>query len=571
MNMMDINYTPLSYYGSYMSIVSEENSVWLKSLRGKSKHHMRSLEFIPIEPNGKQIDYSIYTDFYGLTFHGEKNQKIEFCFIDDKRIAISGENCSLNIDAHPKANFEYSYLLKQHNMNYCIVNSYKNYTKYLIYPTQGNINLHQYLNIDSTGSMNESHNESIIKISPDANGKFVVILEEIQTNGALPTIKEGNFNCWKKQSKDSFDHFCKDLPIVSDEYRSVLLDAAYVLWSSTVKATGNLKRDTVYASNKNFPGSWSWDHCFISVGLGHFKSDLAKDQMFTIFDHQDELGQLPGSVSDSTIRWNFSKPPVQGLFFQKMEKQTTFSKKELLNIYRMLQKQVDYYFKYKDSNQDGICEYHHGNDSGQDNSTVFKEAVIIDSPDLTAFLIKAIDYLAELAERLGNYEEHKEWILRSDELTKLFIEYFIIDDQPTARETLTGKAIQSNSILPLISIILGNKLPAQTLETMINKLSSPSYLTEWGIATEAIDSKDYQEDAYWRGAIWGPTTLLICDALEEIGELALAKEIAKKYCELIKKNGFPENFNAINGAPLRDRSFSWTASSFIHLLSVNNF
>lgn len=108
-------------------------------------------------------------------------------------------------------------------------------------------------------------------------------------------------------------------------------------------------------------------------------------------------------------------------------------------------------------------------------------------------------------------------------------------------------------------------IPEDIKNNLVSTLSSKRYLTEWGVATEAIDSPLYEDDAYWRGAIWGPTTLLLVDALEECGEINLAEEIADKYCRLTSENGFAENFNAHTGEPLRDRSFAWTASSFLYL------
>ncbi|MFB7142669.1 trehalase family glycosidase [Gottfriedia sp. NPDC056225] len=118
----------------------------------------------------------------------------------------------------------------------------------------------------------------------------------------------------------------------------------------------------------------------------------------------------------------------------------------------------------------------------------------------------------------------------ADHLTGVFCDYFIEDNLPVAKITANREVIESYSILPLISIILGDRLPEEIKEeikeNIIKLLSSERYLTQWGIATEAIDSPLYQNDAYWRGAIWAPTTLLIVDALEDCGKQELAMEIA---------------------------------------------
>ena len=49
------------------------------------------------------------------------------------------------------------------------------------------------------------------------------------------------------------------------------------------------------------------------------------------------------------------------------------------------------------------------------------------------------------------------------------------------------------------------------------------------------------------------------------GEDALADEISLKFCKLIKKSGFSENFDAKTGDARRDSAYTWTASAFLVL------
>ncbi|MEI2444076.1 hypothetical protein V8V73_26330, partial [Priestia megaterium] len=406
---------------------------------------------------------------------------------------------------------------------------------------------------------------SFVEILSNDDDEFLCVIQDIPTHILKPDWKEYSFTEAIKKVEHNFGEFCSKQLNVPHRYVNTILPAAYVTWLSIVRPDGYLRRYTMYASNHHFPGAWSWDHCFNAVALAGVDNDLAWDQMATLFDHQDPLGQIPGSVSDSTVRWNFTKPPVQGLFFSKMIKKMDFTEEQLKQAYDWVSKQINFYFSYKDSNEDGICEYHHGNDSGQDNSTVFASPVVIDSPDLTAFLIKAMEMLSDVAERLEMPEEKIYWDKKADDLTQLFCTYFVEEGLPVAKITETGLPIESNSLLPLMSLVIGNRLPEDIKNNLVSTLNSKRYLTEWGVATEAIDSPLYEDDAYWRGAIWGPTTLLLVDALEECGELNLAKEIADKYCRLTSENGFAENFNARTGEPLRDRSFAWTASSFLYL------
>ncbi|MFB4162246.1 amylo-alpha-1,6-glucosidase [Alteribacillus sp. JSM 102045] len=571
---MDIKNTPLSRYGSYMALKyqqnkeSYKNGLYVNSSRGKARKHMNAMKIIPMV-KGEPVAYKYQADEFQISLYFSGGE-LHICFENENQILVKGvgKETGLCLDTQPVYNFEYNYLLGGQGQEYCIVNSYKNLTKYLIFSPQGSVSLQQNVFIDTTGSTNEADNLSTIHITPEKDAdEFLCVIEDIPTHGAVPEDREYDFNRALEKTKNQFQEFLSKHPVVPENYQQTLADAAYLNWSCIVRPEGLLHREAMYMSNNNFPGVWSWDNAFNALALAGVDTKLAWDQIAVLFDHQDEQGQIPGSVSDSSIRWNFAKPPVHGLFILKMMEKMTLSPSQLETIYTQIEKQVQFYFHYKDSNRDEICEYHHGNDSGQDNSTVFKHTDIIDSPDLTAFLIKSIDMLAVIAGKLDKQEEKSYWEEEAKRLTQVFCDYFLVNDFPVARYTRNGEAIESKSILPLMSIILADKLPEKARNNIIDVIGSDRYLTEWGIASEALDSPDYEEDAYWRGPIWAPTTLLFIEALEECGEKELAAEVTKKFLELVKHNGFAENFHAETGEGLRDKAHTWTSSVFIHLAS----
>ena len=136
---------------------------------------------------------------------------------------------------------------------------------------------------------------------------------------------------------------------------------------------------------------------------------------------------------------------------------------------------------------------------------------------------------------------------------------------PKAVISGTHKTVESNSLLLYLPILLGDKLPADIREQMISVLKSERFYTEYGLATEAIDSDVYDSDGYWRGPIWAPSTLLLIDGLVNCGEKEFAKDIAKKFCDMVAKSGCAENFDALTGEGLRDKAYTWTSSVFLIL------
>ncbi len=564
--IMKINRIPFSYYGSYLSIVEENNELYIRSLHGKSKKCMNSMKIIPLYKN-KKCNYTIEASFNEIILHFPDGVG-KICFIDEKRLLVKAfhPEISFLIDTLPVYNYEYNYYLQNDTTSYCIINSYKNLTKYLVYPQQGNISLEQDIHISNIGSTDTSNNTSTISLQQNEDEELSFIIEDIATNTNIPSTNYFDYEICASNALLNFMAFYDAFHIQEEKYIEKAKEAAYVLWSNTVAPQANLKRYGIYASSHHFPGIWSWDNAFASLALSGHHDELAFANMEVVFDHQDELGQIPGSLSDSTIRWNFSKPPVHGYFFLKMMEHQHFNETQLKKIYDWIVKLTNFYFTYKDSNQDGICEYQHGNDSGQDNSSVFADLVVVDSPDLTAFLIKNLDCLSKIAKLLNREEECLLYQQKADALTTKFLAHFIQDDLPIAMHTYTKKQVGHKALLPYISLILEDRLPKNIQKAMVAKIKD-EYITQWGIATEQVNSEFYCSDAYWRGPIWAPSSLLIIEALKACNENDLANSLIDKFKTLINQSSFYENFDAISGVGLRDCSFSWTAATFLYYLN----
>ncbi|MCL2598468.1 MAG: hypothetical protein FWD76_00965 [Firmicutes bacterium] len=560
-----------SRYGAYLSLAQDEvdGNLLLKSLRGKSKSHPNILSFAVFE-NGKALSYKVRADFFVVTLVLDDKREIGIAYDGQERLLVKGDNMqgiTLVLDTMPVYNFEYNYLLGKPDNCYAVVNSYKNLCKNLVYAARdgGAIALHQKLSVDTSGSAKKAASVAEIHATPNDLGEICVVIEDIATHMAVPQTRVFDFVEAVQKTKDDFAKFCGKQEFAKGYKQSAVL-AQYILWSGFVRAEGNLKRDALYASNRDFLGVWSWDHCFNALGVAVMDTKLAYDQLALLYDHQDKMGQIPGSVSDSTIRWNFTKPPIQALFYGLLWDKLGLSKAQKKQVYAQIKTQIEFYLTYKDCDGDGLCEYHHGNDSGQDNSTVFEAYELVDAPDLNAYLLLAIRFLQDLAGKLKRKKEVARWQQCGDDLTKKFLEHFLQDGLPYAYKTLTKTKIESEALLPYVCLLLGDILPQEARTKMVQKLRD-DFLTGYGIATECTKSPLYADDAYWRGPIWAPTTFLMVTALKKCGESKLAKEVVERFCKMVDKEGFAENFDALRGVGLRDKSFSWTAAVFLHFVA----
>jgi glycogen debranching enzyme len=116
-------------------------------------------------------------------------------------------------------------------------------------------------------------------------------------------------------------------------------------------------------------------------------------------------------------------------------------------------------------------------------------------------------------------------------------------------------------------IVLGDRLPHAVRDRLAERIDA--HLTAFGLATEHPGSPHYEPDGYWRGPIWAPSTVLVEDGLRRAGHDRLANEISARFRTLCEISGFAENFDALTGQGLRDRAYTWTASSYLLLAEAH--
>ncbi|GIF51404.1 glycogen debranching enzyme [Asanoa ferruginea] len=339
--------------------------------------------------------------------------------------------------------------------------------------------------------------------------------------------------------------------------------AAYVLWSATVDPAGFLARPAVLMSKHWMNKVWSWDHCFNAIALAPGQPDLAWHQFQLPFDHQDEAGALPDSVTHSEVLYNYVKPPIHGWALRHLRRglPRPVERAELAETYRRLARWTGFWLDSRRVPGHDLAHYQHGNDSGWDNATTFDGDRVIETADLAAFLVMQLRCLAGLAVELG--EPPQRWTETADRIHAAMLEQLWNGERFAARSALTGRRRASTSLLDLMPVVLGPDLPGDVGTALARGIET--HLTTHGLATEPVDSAHYAADGYWRGPIWAPSTVLIEDGLRRAGNVALADEISLRFRALCEKSGFAENFDAETGVGLRDRAYTWTASSYLIL------
>jgi glycogen debranching enzyme len=234
--------------------------------------------------------------------------------------------------------------------------------------------------------------------------------------------------------------------------------------------------------------------------------------------------------------------------------------------YRVLSRWTDWWMA-RDYDSDGLPEYRHGNDSGWDNSTVFDGGFPVAAPDLSAYLVVQMDTLSVLADRLGRNRAAGQWKERANALRDRMVKVLWDGEQFVSRRAFTGDVFpKGDSLINFLPIVMGRRLPKAVRDKVAAGLEPGGrFVRDFGPATESPDSPLYVPDGYWRGPIWGPEAVIVVDGLARGGYKKQATQVARRYCEMCRRSGFAENFNALTGEPLRDKAYTWGSSAFLTL------
>ncbi|WP_088288164.1 amylo-alpha-1,6-glucosidase [Kineosporia sp. A_224] len=399
----------------------------------------------------------------------------------------------------------------------------------------------------------------VVDARPHARGTVEIALTQYEAGYAAPEAWRPFDECRADVAAELMSWLSR-FAAVDDEFRPTARAAAALLWSNTVAPRGIQTRSGVLMSKNWMNAIWSWDNCFVALGLAVGDPGLAWDQFLVVFDHQHRDGMLPDIVHDNGRMWGFCKPPVHGWTLRALLAAGAVPEDGLEQVYPPLVAWTDWWFRFRDDDGDGLCEYFHGCDSGQDNSAAF-DAVGFPAaaPDLAAYLVIQMDVLADIAARLGRQEESRAWSARADAHLDLFLGRLWDGDRFVVRrggDDVTGRSGMSQ--LFVLPMLLGARLPDAVRECLVSE--TLANLTEHGVASESPSSTLYEPDGYWRGPIWAPTTYIVTEGLRACGHPDLADDVGLRFLRTCRDGGFAENFDALSGAPLRDGGYSWTAA-----------
>lgn len=382
-----------------------------------------------------------------------------------------------------------------------------------------------------------------------------------------------------------------------------------------------------------YPFQWNWDSGFIAIGWGHIDMDRAKTEIRSLLKGQWKNGFLPHIVfhnkadtyypgpevhevalspnSPEIKTSGITQPPVLGFVLEELY-HIAADKEDLLSfvdsVFDRVFQNHEYFYRYRDPNQEGLVYMCHNWEAGTDNTPVWdfiwetfevpsyelnrKDIQLIDAshrptnkeyqyyihlielfkkwkyddtliaerspflvqdPLFNSMLIASNESLITLGKLLGRAEQVVQleiWNERAKEgmQTKLYDEdtraYVYYDLRNDCKYIHTS----SSSFTPLFAGIPSREVATQLVSHFRKGKFSGRDNENFLCASFDPSSSLFNSKKYWRGPIWINLNWIIYRGLVKYGFTEEAKTIKNDTLYLIEKYGFYEYFEPSKAA-----------------------
>lgn len=383
------------------------------------------------------------------------------------------------------------------------------------------------------------------------------------------------------------------------KYKTIAVKSLVTLVNNWKAPLGILKHEGLFPaySTGYFNGFWAWDSWKHSVALVHFEPELAKNQIRTMFDFQNEQGMIIDCMNtDETknyeswnLNWLNTKPPLASWSVWEVFKETG-DKEFLKEMYPKLVKYHKWWYANRDHDQNGLCEYGSSLpkvyackwESGMDDGVRFDKSKMVknndqaysldqESMDLNSFLFYEKQLLAKISEELQDQNSSAKFTKEAEALKKK-IRDLMFDSESgyfydiTLKERKHIPVMGSEGWIPLWTKVAEKRQADKVVKNMLDPEKFGTYIP---LPTMAKDHpKFFSAGNYWRGPVWLDQVYFGIHSLKNYGYQKEADLYTKQIFERLEGLNIPgpairENYNPLTGEGKFGHNFSWSAA---HLL-----
>lgn len=333
---------PFSTYGSWFDIspvVAEKTYAEDLHLVSHQNGMHAVLRLVPVDPaTGDRAATRVEATPGLLGWSGDSGHiDLAYESADTVRLRGSGLGVGVLAAAHTLTPFSGTYFFHDPAARAHVFTSYETGRRYRVTLLSGTL-------AEPVGDQALSSSDRGLTVTAQADGAWEIAIEELDT-ARPPYAPSAPFDDIVESARGAFADFVDAVAPWRSSVTPAAELAAYVVWSASVRPAGLVTRPAVLMSKHWMDKVWSWDHCFNALALAPGRPALALDQFALPFDHQDDSGALPDSVTHSEVLHNFVKPPIHGWAFGRLRRRLSAppGHDELARTYARLERWTDFW------------------------------------------------------------------------------------------------------------------------------------------------------------------------------------------------------------------------------------
>lgn len=395
------------------------------------------------------------------------------------------------------------------------------------------------------------------------------------------------------------DFLTQQVPPLKTKDRSVVetyYHAWINLWSNRMERADGLTPYSYIASSAfMYPNQFFWDEGFHAILLSNLKNpDFAYQYLENFKYSQAPDGGIPGSSSfkqdykkyyEQVTRFGSDdmQPIVSAVTLKYLKTKPGWNKDKLKPIYDLFNKYVDWLYKSKDRDDNGLVEYTNSYNSGTDDSPrfdgLFSEGnhvgvmQAVEGVEQNVWLSLMHHNLSEMAALLGDKNAAKKHA-NSATILEAKIENFFWNEEDGYYydiNTTTHQQIKVKTQFAFLVMFMKNARKDRIKRLVTEHLTNPKeFWVNYPIPSVALSEPTFTPNTMWRGPVWPNMNWLICLGLEQHGYKDIAKQIAIKTVKMlgpqyegdvcVRGPRFNEWFNPINGKALGNENIGWSST-----------
>lgn len=599
--------------GTFVGPFSSIHSEWLSGSIAK-------LFFIDTT-TGQVIKPEKYTNVSINSYPGllSQNFEIDSCKINLNLFFVSSQTAVIKLDIQNNSkkirsfragwegnvNKDYKFMISDNTINFSFNKVKLNHNVNMSSATKGDFEI----NADKNQYYYHFKDEVLLDPGKDFNSCFTISItssdKEIKTENLLIKKVYNSPNKYYNLLTSRWNGYLKNIFSKKSkwsnqpEYKTIAVKSLITLINNWKAPLGIIKHDGLFPaySTGYFNGFWAWDSWKHSVALVHFEPELAKNQIRSMFDFQNEYGMIVDCINTDesndynswNLNWLNTKPPLATWSVWKVFEETN-DLNFLKEMYPKLLKYHKWWYENRDHDKNGICEYGSSLpkvyackwESGMDDGVRFDKAEMVknndhansltqESMDLNSFLVYEKELLSKISETLKMPDEskrfQKEVIELKEKIQKLMFDLktgYFYDITLDKKEHIVVQG--SEGWIPLWTNVATKEQAKHVVQNMLDPNKFGTYIP---LPTMAKDHpKFFSKGNYWRGPVWLDQVYFGIESLKNYGYNKEADIYTKQIfdrLEGLKSPGLAirENYNPLNGEGKFGHNFSWSAA---HLL-----